>query len=158
MPMCDKFENWNHMTDANKLDALQDAMAHMSADYDLPMPEVVNGVPDFPQTPEDDSNKAAAYDPDTNTIYINDTLIHEGSAEDAIREAAHEFAHEMFHDAWEDENTQPGESEDYADAYTEELKDEIDDYCNEPPPPQSPGTPDDGPGDWNLPAEDMAHA
>jgi Zn-dependent peptidase ImmA (M78 family) len=150
--MCDKIENWDHMTPDNKLDAVQDLVAHMADDYDVPVPEVVSGVPDFPETPEDDSEKAAAYDPDSNTIYINDNLINDKDPNEALNEAAHEFGHELFDQFWRDENTQPGDSEDYADMYKDALRDELDDYCDNPPPPQSPGDPDDGMGDWNLPA------
>lgn len=157
MAMCDKFENWAHMSDANKLDALQDAMAHMAEDYDLPMPEVVNGVPDYPETPEDDSLKAGAYDKESNTIYINDHLLHTGTAEEAMYELGHEFAHEMFKEAYATPDTKPGESEAYADQYAQELADEIADYCK-PKPPQSPGGDDEDDDDWDLPPEGHAYA
>ena len=155
--MCDALDNWNHMTSDNKLEALQDLLANMANDYDVPVPEVVSGVPDFPQTPEDDSNKAAAFDPDTNTIYINENLVNAGDPKEALDEAAHEFGHELFNENFADENTQPGESEAYADANASQLLDEMNDYCNDPPPPQSPGDPDAGVGDWNLPPQDTAN-
>jgi Zn-dependent peptidase ImmA (M78 family) len=154
MGMCDKIDNWEHMTPDNKVDAVQDLVAHMAEDYDVPVPQVVSGIPDFPQTPEDDSQKSAAYDPETNTLYINENIIAEHDANHALDEAAHEFGHELFDQNFRDENTQPGESEDYADAYKEQLRDEIDDYCDNPPPPQSPGDPDEGLGDWNVPADE----
>lgn len=152
--MCDKIDNWEHMTPQNKLDAVQDLLAHMANDYDVPVPQVVSGVPDFPETPEDDSEKSAAYDRDTNTMYINEDIIRDPDPDGALDEAAHEFGHELFDQYFRDENTQPGESDDYVDQYAEQFRDELDDYCKNPPPPQSPGQPDEGLGDWNLPPDD----
>ena len=152
--MCDKRDNWEHMIPANKVDAIQDFVAHMADDYDVPVPEVVSGVPDFPNTPEDDSQKAAAYDPDTNTLYINENVIRDSDPDQAMHEAGHEFAHELFDEYIRDENTQEGDSEDYADQYADQMQDEMEDYCDNPPPPQSPGEPDDDLGDWNLPSDE----
>ena len=154
MSMCDKLDSWEHMTPDNKLDAIQDFVAHMADDYGVPVPQVVSGVPDFPQTPEDDSQKAGAYDPDSNTLYINENLIHDPDSDAAMHEAGHEFAHELFDENYRDENTPPGDSEAYAQEYADQMKEEMEDYCDNPPPPQSPGQPDSGLGDWNLPPDD----
>jgi len=181
MSMCDKFENWNRFTEANKLDALQEAAARMADDYDVPWPEVKSGVPDFPETPEDDSQKAGAYDKDSNTIYINENLVNDPDPQKAIDEIGHEFAHELYNNDWYDEDNPQGSSEEFADAYKDDFADEINDKCG-PKPPQSPGTSSDDdqgdddvdeeedgpgddpnkpkeeskPGDWNLPAGDDA--
>ncbi len=152
--MCDKLDNWEHMIPNNKLDAIQDFVAHIADDYNVPVPEVKSGVPDFPETPEDDSQKAGAYDPNTNTLYINENLIQDPDSNEAMHEAAHEFGHELFDQYVRDENTEEGDSEDYATYYADGLQDAMEDYCNNPPPPQSPGQPDEGPGDWNLPPDD----
>ena len=175
MSMCDKFENWRMFSEANKLDALQEAAVRMADDYDVPWPEVQSGVPNFPDTPEDDSNKAAAYDRDTNTIYINENVVNDPDPQQALHELGHEFAHELHREGWTDPDNPLGSSEDFADAYADDLQDEINDHCG-PKPPQSPGeSPDDDDepddegdddappdrpprkGDWNLPPDGVAY-
>ncbi len=146
MSMCDKFENWRMFSHPNKLDALQEAAIRLAEDYGVPWPEVKSGVPDFPETPEDDSQKAAAYDPDTDTIYINENLINDPDPQQALHELGHEFAHEMHKEGWFDEDHPDGSSEEFADAYGDDYTDEMNAKCR-PKPPQSPGLGGDDDGD-----------
>ena len=142
MSMCDKFERWQMYSEHNKLDALQEAAVRMADDYDVPWPEVKSGVPNFPDTPENDSLKSGAYDPDTNTIYINENLVKDPDHSKALDELGHEFAHELYREDWIDEDHPDGSSEEFADAYADDFSDEMEAKCG-PKPPQSPGTPPD---------------
>ncbi len=180
MSMCDKFERWPMYSEHNKLDALQEAAARMAEDYDVPMPEVKSGVPDFAETPENDSLKSGAYDRDTNTIYINENIVNDPDHSKALDELGHEFAHELHNEGWIDEDHPEGSSEDFADAYADDFADEMEAQCG-PKPPQSPGVQDaddddadeeeegggdpdrpppnreNKPGDWNLPSGDTSY-
>ncbi len=165
MDMCDALENWENLTRDNKLEAVQDLLAHMASDYDVPVPEVRQGVPDLPDTPKDESTNAGAYDADNNVLYLNENLLNAANSSDqAMSVAGHEFAHELYASQVDDEEYDSKASEDYAQTYGDQMRDEIADYCKNPPPPQSPGAPDSGgdgdgdgdgeeeggPGDWNL--------
>jgi hypothetical protein len=160
---CKELKNWPDLNRDERVDLLQDMLARIANDYDVPVPEIVLGPsPDNPETPENESDLPAAYDGSNNKMYFN--RLSEWTFKDdpaaLLNSAGHEFAHELFDENFAgdyDLSTAEGraefnkDSEDYADSYEDMLADEIDDECA-PPPPQSPGQPDipppsDDPGD-----------
>ncbi len=100
----------------------------------------------------------SAYDPETNTMYVNQTG---PDFDQVLQNVGHEFAHEMFnelfgsmYDTESDEGASAfnDESEDFAgseqDGYAADLEDECEgDFV------ESPGKSDSPQGDWNLPPE-----
>jgi hypothetical protein len=160
---CEKLKNWDALTKAERLDLFQDMLARMANDYDVPVPEAVIGAPpDNPETPQDESTLPAGYDPSTNEMYFNNLSewTYKDDPSSLFHSAGHEFAHELFDENYAegyDLTTAEGrkefndDSEAYADEYENQLGEEVDDHCNETPPPQSPGTPDTGNEPWELP-------
>jgi hypothetical protein len=159
---CDARDRWRELTQQERLEALRELFTRLADDYEVPPPDVERGpAPDNPLTPQNESTLPAAYDPETNTIFIHQTG---DNFDQVLQNAGHEFAHEMFNDLFgitydkdssdelEDFNS---DSEDFAvseqDAFASDLEDECEGDFSE-----SPGESDSKPGDWNMPPENYA--
>jgi hypothetical protein len=144
--LCEKLKYWDALLPDERQALVQQLLDRMAADYKLDKsPTLVKGaVPDIPETPEDDSLKLAAYDPDKNTMYVNHTLFMKPDSAAVFREVGHEFAHALYNDVFgasyaADPKGYRKASEEFADAYEKQFAGELGHYCKDPPPPQSPG-------------------
>lgn len=154
MDSCAAIKDWSDLLPDEKRETAEDLAARMFDEFGLPIPNVVMAAPeDLPNTPEDESQYRASYDPDTNELRIHPDLWDDyGSVSE---EMGHEFAHSIFRDLFGDDADADSpewkkDSEDFADSFGDIFGEMLEDFC-EPQPPQSPGEPDDNGPDWNLP-------
>jgi hypothetical protein len=155
---CEDLKNWGDLDRDQRADLMQDLLARIAIDYDVPVPELVLGpAPDNPETPQNEADLPAAYDAANNVMYFNrlSEWTFKDDPSELLTSAGHEFGHELFDETYSgnyDLSTPEGRqelndaSEQYADSYENMLADEIKDGCD-PEPPQSPGEPDIEPDD-----------
>jgi len=145
---CEKYDHYDKLTPDNRLDVLRDFVNEFADAHEMDRPDVVAGEqPDDPGTERDESQAAAWYDPNTNTIGFHPDFLGEGDGDAALNSAGHELAHAQVNDWFGEEPDFNSDewhdaSEWYADLFADSYTDDLKDQCNDDPPPESPAEPD----------------
>lgn len=169
--LCAFRDGWDSDSKYARFQQTKDWIEATADDWGIDEPDVVRAPP--PGHPE----RRAAYDPATDTLYLNPDLFEDGrDVDDALDSAGHELRHahqyavyDEYGD-WGDTDFDQALREEDADAFGEAFMDAVEDACDDEGAESAPGDlspadrareergePASPAGDWNLPPEGVRY-